>query len=84
MTIGNGAADHCTNQGVGEIVHRYTMRDDLAARDLIQFDGMTTGGSSGSPVFNADGEVISVHRAGLRQGPGLALSVPVKYAIPLL
>jgi pSer/pThr/pTyr-binding forkhead associated (FHA) protein/S1-C subfamily serine protease len=52
--------------------------------DLIQFDGMTTGGSSGSPVFNADGEVISVHRAGLRQGPGFALSVPVKYAIPLM
>jgi S1-C subfamily serine protease len=52
--------------------------------DLIQFDGMTIGGSSGSPVFNADGEVISVHRAGLRQGPGFALSVPVKYAIPLM
>ncbi len=52
--------------------------------DQIQFDGMTTGGSSGSPVFNADGEVISVHRAGLRQGPGFALSVPVKYAIPLM
>ena len=52
--------------------------------DLIQFDGMTTGGSSGSPVFNADGDVISVHRAGLRQGPGFALSVPVRYAIPLM
>ena len=52
--------------------------------DLVQFDGMTTGGSSGSPVFNADGDVISVHRAGLRQGPGFALSVPVKYAIPLM
>lgn len=52
--------------------------------DLIQFDGMTTGGSSGSPVFNADGDVISVHRAGLRQGPGFALSVPVKYAIALM
>ena len=52
--------------------------------DPIQFDGMTTGGSSGSPVFNADGDVISVHRAGLRQGPGFALSVPVKYAIPLM
>ena len=52
--------------------------------DLVQFDGMTTGGSSGSPVFNADGEVVSVHRAGLRQGPGFALTVPVKYAIPLM
>jgi hypothetical protein len=32
MTIGDGAADHRTNQGVGEIVHPYTMRDDLAVR----------------------------------------------------
>jgi hypothetical protein len=28
--------------------------------------------------------VISVHRAGLKQGPGFALSVPVRFAIPLL
>ena len=52
--------------------------------ELVQFDGMTIGGSSGSPVFNANGEVISIHRAGLRQGPGFALSVPVKFAIPLM
>jgi S1-C subfamily serine protease len=51
--------------------------------DLIQFDGMTTGGSSGSPVFSSNGDVVSVHRAGLRQGPGFALSVPVRYAVPL-
>jgi pSer/pThr/pTyr-binding forkhead associated (FHA) protein/S1-C subfamily serine protease len=68
-------------------VARTSMTAGILSRvtsDLIQFDGMTTGGSSGSPVFNADGEVISVHRAGLRQGPGFALSVPVKYAIPLM
>jgi pSer/pThr/pTyr-binding forkhead associated (FHA) protein/S1-C subfamily serine protease len=52
--------------------------------DLLQFDGMTIGGSSGSPLFNASGEVISIHRAGLPQGPGFALSVPIKQAIPLL
>src|SRR6266516_4273141 len=52
--------------------------------DVIQFDGMTIGGSSGSPVFNANGEVISIHRAGLPQAPGFALSVPLKHAIPLL
>lgn len=52
--------------------------------DLVQFDGMTTGGSSGSPVFNSDGDVVSIHRAGLRQGPGFALSVPVRYAIALM
>jgi len=36
------------------------------------------------PVFNANGEVISIHRAGLPQAPGFALSVPIKHAIPLL
>jgi len=51
--------------------------------DVMQFDGMTIGGSSGSPVFNADGQVISVHRAGLPQAPGFALSVPIRHAIPL-
>jgi S1-C subfamily serine protease len=52
--------------------------------DVIQFDGMTVGGSSGSPVFNANGEVISIHRAGLPQAPGFALSVPIQHAVPLL
>jgi pSer/pThr/pTyr-binding forkhead associated (FHA) protein/S1-C subfamily serine protease len=69
------------------LVVRTSMTAGILSRvtpDLIQFDGMTTGGSSGSPVFNADGEVVSVHRAGLKQGPGFALSVPVRYAIPLM
>jgi pSer/pThr/pTyr-binding forkhead associated (FHA) protein/S1-C subfamily serine protease len=52
--------------------------------DVIQFDGMTIGGSSGSPVFNANGEVISIHRAGLPQAPGFALSVPIHHAVGLL
>jgi pSer/pThr/pTyr-binding forkhead associated (FHA) protein/S1-C subfamily serine protease len=52
--------------------------------DVIQFDGMTIGGSSGSPVFNANGEVISIHRAGLPQAPGFALSVPIRQAVALL
>jgi V8-like Glu-specific endopeptidase len=52
--------------------------------DVIQFDGMTIGGSSGSPVFNANGELISIHRAGLPQAPGFALSVPIRHAVPLL
>jgi len=52
--------------------------------DLIQFDGMTIGGSSGSPVFNANGEVISIHRAGLPQAPGFALSVPIKHVVSMM
>src|SRR5207253_2548942 len=51
--------------------------------DVIQFDGMTIGGSSGSPLFNADGEVIAIHRAGLPQAPGFALSVPIKHVVAI-
>jgi S1-C subfamily serine protease len=51
---------------------------------VIQFDGITIGGSSGSPLFNAFGEVIAIHRAGLQQSPGFALSVPTRHAVPIM
>lgn len=52
--------------------------------ELIQFDGFTVGGSSGSPIFNADGEVVAVHRAGLREAAGLGFAVPIPLLISLL
>ena len=55
-----------------------------ATDDVIQFDGMTIGGSSGSPLFNANGEVIAIHRAGLAQAPGFALSVPTRHAVAIM
>jgi pSer/pThr/pTyr-binding forkhead associated (FHA) protein/S1-C subfamily serine protease len=55
-----------------------------ATEDVIQFDGITIGGSSGSPLFNAFGEVIAIHRAGLQQSPGFALSAPTRHAIPIM
>lgn len=50
----------------------------------IQFDGFTVGGSSGSPIFNADGEVVAVHAAGLREAAGLGFAVPVRLVLTLL
>jgi S1-C subfamily serine protease len=38
-------------------------------------------GSSGSPVFNGDGEVVAVHRA---SSEGLKFAVPIPLLIPLL
>ncbi len=72
---------------LGSSVVRTSMTAGIISRvteNVIQFDGMTVGGSSGSPVFNANGEVISIHRAGLPQAPGFALSVPIRHAGPLL
>jgi len=72
---------------LGSSVVRTSMTAGIISRvteNVIQFDGMTVGGSSGSPVFNANGEVISIHRAGLPQAPGFALSVPIRHAVPLL
>lgn len=50
----------------------------------IRFDGFTIPGSSGSPIFNANGEVVAVHRAGLREAAGLSFAVPVRFVLPLL
>lgn len=52
--------------------------------ELIQFDGFTVEGSSGSPVFNASGEVVAVHRGSLRGATGLAFAVPIKQLVSLL
>jgi S1-C subfamily serine protease len=51
---------------------------------VIQFDGFTVGGSSGSPIFNANGEVVAVHAAGLIEAAGLGFAVPVTHVLRLL
>jgi pSer/pThr/pTyr-binding forkhead associated (FHA) protein/S1-C subfamily serine protease len=55
-----------------------------ATEDVIQFDGITIGGSSGSPLFDAAGEVVAMHRAGLVQAQGFALLVPIKHAVAIM
>lgn len=45
--------------------------------EWIRFSGSTYAGVSGSPVFNASGEVIAVHFGAPREGPGLGISVPM-------
>ena len=50
----------------------------------IQFDGFSQSGSSGSPVFNANGEVVAVHFAGLKGTVGLGFAVPASKILPLL
>lgn len=50
----------------------------------IQFDGFSQGGSSGSPVFSATGEVVAVHFAGLKGTVGLGFAVPIARVVPLL
>ena len=45
--------------------------------EWIRFAANTYAGVSGSPVFNADGQVIAVHFGAPREGPGLGISVPM-------
>jgi pSer/pThr/pTyr-binding forkhead associated (FHA) protein/S1-C subfamily serine protease len=54
------------------------------AADRIQFDGFSVKGSSGSPIFNAGGEVVAVHFQGIAGNAGLSFSIPISKAIPLL
>jgi hypothetical protein len=35
-------------------------------------------------MFNANGEVIAIHRAGLPQAPGFALAVPTRHAVTIM
>lgn len=78
--------------GVAAALDRsHTVRTSMSAGifskvtpEMIQFDGFTVGGSSGSPIFNAQGEVVAVHAQGLREAAGLAFTVPIKLVIPLL
>jgi len=52
--------------------------------ELIQFDGFTVEGSSGSPIFNASGEVVGVHRGSLRGSSGMGFAVPVGKLVQLM
>jgi len=48
-----------------------------ATGQSIQFGGITVRGSSGSPIFNAAGQVIAMHFGGLSDGPVLGFAVPM-------
>ena len=52
--------------------------------DKIIYDAQTTHGGSGGPLFNADGKVIAVNVAMLRDFGGSNFAIPVRYAKPLL
>jgi pSer/pThr/pTyr-binding forkhead associated (FHA) protein/S1-C subfamily serine protease len=48
-----------------------------ATAQSIQFGGITVRGSSGSPIFNSEGQVIAIHFGGLSDGPVLGFAVPM-------
>jgi DNA-binding response OmpR family regulator len=74
-----------------ELAHRDLIRPintqghigDVLA-DKIVYDAQTTHGGSGGPLFNAEGKVIAVNVAMLRDFGGSNFAIPVRYAKPLL
>jgi S1-C subfamily serine protease len=49
----------------------------LVNPERLQYDVLTSPGSGGSPVFNADGEVVGVHRARLSDG-SVGIATPIR------
>ncbi|MFI5236089.1 MAG: trypsin-like peptidase domain-containing protein [Gemmatimonadales bacterium] len=53
--------------------------------DLVQLDGYGATGASGSPIFDRDGEVVSILFGGVKESNGrIVYSLPVRYARELL
>ena len=51
--------------------------------DRLMYDAATSPGSGGSPVFNADGKVVGVHRARMSDGSA-GIAVHMRDLLPLL
>jgi hypothetical protein len=56
---------------------------DIVANRIV-YDAQTTGGGSGSPVFNSRGEVIAVNAATMTRFGGASFGVPIGVAMELL
>jgi len=56
---------------------------DIVANRIV-YDAQTTGGGSGSPVFNSRGEVIAVNAATMTRFGGASFGVPIGEAVKLL
>jgi pSer/pThr/pTyr-binding forkhead associated (FHA) protein/S1-C subfamily serine protease len=54
-----------------------------ATSEWIQFGGPTAAGSSGSPVFNAEGQVIGLHYGALTDSTLEAAATGLGFAIPI-
>ena len=76
---------------VTELAHRNLIRPTNTQghigdvlTDKIIYDAQTTSGGSGGPLFNAEGKVIAINVAMLRDFGGSNFAIPVRYAKPLL
>jgi S1-C subfamily serine protease len=66
---------------VGRVTAYDLTRRGFADDRLIQHSALTTGGTSGSPLFTRDGKVVSIHHAGRKMevvlSPGSAGGPPI-------
>ncbi len=69
----DGIRPLATQGHIGDIVH-----------NRIVYDAQTTGGASGSPVFNNRGEVIAVNAATMTHFGGASFGVPISEVLTLI
>lgn len=81
IAIGNplGVFDYTVSDGIISSV-----RVISSTLSVLQITAPISQGSSGGPLFNADGEVIGVVRAFIGEGQNLNFGIPSNYVLPLM
>jgi len=57
---------------------------DEVTQQQVRFAGVSAMGSSGCPIFNANGIVVAVHRSEFDTERGVSVALPIHNVIPLL
>ncbi len=80
MTLGNPLNfEHSVGVGIVSHVARHIQQDGFGiTNDYLQFTAPSNPGSSGSPVFDMNGEVVGIATRGALSAQGLSFAIPTR------